>query len=149
MWRNVVRRLAGSKPATETGPSPRDRERVDRILSKISEETFLVFDLLKDGMVKEASFKTVEESITRHSILSTFEQVRSDAYGDVAEIAREHARRFSQAALAMPEPQQRQFALSVAQAFERFAKQLQVVQQQMAQAEPGKAAALRDPHSQS
>ncbi len=147
MWRNVVKRLTGDKPVAETGPSPRDRERVDRILSKISEETFLVFDLLKDGMVKEASFKTVEESITRHSILSTFEQVRADAYGDVAQIAREHARRFSEAALAIQEPQQKQFALSVAQAFERFAHQLQIVQQQLAKAELGKAAALREPQS--
>ncbi len=147
MWRNVAKRLAGSKPAADTGPSPRDRERVDRILSKISEETFLVFDLLKDGMVKEASFKTVEESITRHSILSTFEQVRGDAYGDVAQIAREHARRFAQAALEMPDPQQRQFALSVAQAFERFAKQLQVVQRQLAEAEPGKATKLALPET--
>lgn len=147
MWRNVAKRLTGKQPAPDPGPSPRDLERVDRILSKISEETFLVFDLLKDGMVKEASFKTVEESITKNSILATFEQVRADAYGDVAQIAREHARRFAQAALDMPEPQQRQFALSVAQAFERFSKQLQAAQRKLNDAEPGGAAALKEPKS--
>jgi hypothetical protein len=80
-------------------------------------------------MVKEASFKTVEESITRHCILSTFEQVRADAFRDAAGLARHQARRFAEAALEMPEPQQRQFILSVSQAFERFAKQLQSIEQ--------------------
>lgn len=134
MLRQLAKRIVGQKPDAQDEPSPRDRERVDRILSKISEETFLVFDLLKDGMVKEASFKTVEESITRRGILSTFEQVRADAYGDAANIARENSRRFAQAALDMPEPQQRQFALSVANAFERFAKQLQAVERKMNEA---------------
>lgn len=133
MWLNVTKRRAGAKPSTDLppGPSPRDRERVDRILSKISEETFLVFDLLKDGMVKEASFKTVEEGITRRSILSTFDQVRADAFAHAAAIAREHARRFSQAAADLPEPLQREFALAVAQAFQRFSAQLQAVEQQV------------------
>lgn len=140
MLRQLAKRIAGQKPDARDEPSPRDRERVDRILNKISEETFLVFDLLKDGMVKEASFKTVEESITRRGILSTFEQVRADAYGDAAGIAREHSRRFAQAALDMPEPQQRQFALSVANAFERFAKQLQAVERKMNEAAGAKLA---------
>src|SRR3546814_2712231 len=78
MWRSVVRRTRRTQPDPVLAPSPRDRERVDGIINRISEETLQVFDLLKDGMVKEASFKTVEEGITRHCILSTFEQVRVD-----------------------------------------------------------------------
>lgn len=129
MWRSVVKRAPKRAPEPDLAPTPRDRERVDGIINKISEETLLVFDLLKDGMVKEASFKTVEESITRHCILSTFEQVRADAFRDAASLARHQARRFAEAALEMPEPQQRQFVLSVSQAFERFAKQLQTIEQ--------------------
>ena len=129
MWRSVVKRAPKPAPEPALALTPRDRERVDGIISKISEETLLVFDLLKDGMVKEASFKTVEEGITRHCILSTFEQVRVDAFRDAAGLARHQARRFAEAALEMPEPQQRQFVLSVSQAFERFAKQLQAVEQ--------------------
>lgn len=144
MWRRVAKRIIGRKSTPPAGPSPRDVDRVDKILSRISEETFLVFDLLKDGMVKEASFKTMEENITRRGILSTFEQVRADAYGDAAAIAREHAKRFSQAALSMPEPMQRQFALSVAAAFERFAKQLQAVERQLAEANPDISGSAND-----
>jgi hypothetical protein len=129
MWRSVVRRTRRGQPDPVLAPSPRDRERVDGIINRISEETLQVFDLLKDGMVKEASFKTVEEGITRHCILSTFEQVRVDAFRDAAGLARHQARRFAEAALEMPEPQQRQFVLSVSQAFERFAKQLQAIEQ--------------------
>lgn len=129
MWRSVVKRAPKRTADPDLTPTPRDRERVDGIINKISEETLLVFDLLKDGMVKEASFKTMEESITRHCILSTFEQVRVDAFRDAAGLAWQQARRFSEAALEMPEPQQRQFVLSVAQAFERFAKQLQTIEQ--------------------
>lgn len=129
MWRSVVKRAPKPAPAPDFAPTPRDRERVDGIINKISAETLLVFDLLKDGMVKEASFKTVEEGITRHCILSTFEQVRADAFRDAAGLARYQARRFAEAALDVPEPQQRQFVLSVAQAFERFAKQLQAIEQ--------------------
>jgi hypothetical protein len=129
MWRNVVKRTRKARPDPVLAPSPRDRERVDGIINRISEETLQVFDLLKDGMVKEASFKTVEEGITRHCILSTFEQVRVDAFRDAAGLARHQARRFAEAALEMPEPQQRQFVLSVSQAFERFAKQLQAIEQ--------------------
>jgi len=144
MWQRVTKRLTGEKTTAPAAPAPRDIDRVDKILSRISEETFLVFDLLKDGMVKEASFKTVEESITRRGILSTFEQVRADAYGDAAGIAREHAKRFSQAALAMPEPMQRQFAMSVAAAFERFAKQLQAVERRLAEANPDISGSAND-----
>ena len=129
MWRSVVRRSRKAQPEPVLAPSPRDRERVDGIINRISEETLQVFDLLKDGMVKEASFKTMEEGITRHCILSTFEQVRVDAFRDAAGLARHQARRFAEAALEMPEPQQRQFVLSVSLAFERFAKQLQAVEQ--------------------
>lgn len=129
MWRSVVRRTRRTQPDPVLAPSPRDRERVDGIINRISEETLQVFDLLKDGMVKEASFKTVEEGITRHCILSTFEQVRVDAFRDAAGLARHQARRFAEAALEMPEPQQRQFVLSVSMAFERFAKQLQAIEQ--------------------
>lgn len=129
MWRSVVRRARRTQPEPVLAPSPRDRERVDGIINRISEETLQVFDLLKDGMVKEASFKTVEEGITRHCILSTFEQVRVDAFRDAAGLARHQARRFAEAALEMPEPQQRQFVLSVSMAFERFAKQLQAIEQ--------------------
>jgi len=129
MWRSVIKRALKPRPDPVLAPSPRDRERVDGIINRISEETLQVFDLLKDGMVKEASFKTVEEGITRHCILSTFEQVRVDAFRDAAGLARHQARRFAEAALEMPEPQQRQFVLSVSQAFERFAKQLQAVEQ--------------------
>lgn len=129
MWRSVVKRALKQTPEPQLAPTPRDRERVDSIINKISEETLLVFDLLKDGMVKEASFKTVEEGITRHRILSTFEQVRAEAFHDAAGLARHQSRRFAEAALEMPEPQQRQFVLSVSQAFERFAKQLQAVEQ--------------------
>src|SRR3546814_4508574 len=88
MWRSVVRRTRRTQPDPVLAPSPRDRERVDGIINRISEETLQVFDLLKDGMVKEASFKTVEEGITRHCILSTFEQVRVDAFKDAAGLAR-------------------------------------------------------------
>ena len=129
MWRSVVRRTRKAQHAPVLAPSPRDRERVDGIINRISEETLQVFDLLKDGMVKEASFKTMEEGITRHCILSTFEQVRVDAFRDAAGLARHQARRFAEAALEMPEPQQRQFVLSVSLAFERFAKQLQGIEQ--------------------
>ncbi|MBS4048394.1 MAG: hypothetical protein KG075_18770 [Alphaproteobacteria bacterium] len=129
MWSSVVKRSNKRPSEPDLAPTPRDRERVDGIINRISEETLLVFDLLKDGMVKEASFKTVEESITRHCILSTFEQVRVDAFRDAAGLARQQARKFAEAALEMPEPQQRQFVLSVSQAFERFAKQLQAVEQ--------------------
>ncbi|QDO98755.1 hypothetical protein FNB15_16390 [Ferrovibrio terrae] len=129
MWSSVVKRSNKRPSEPDLAPTPRDRERVDGIINRISEETLLVFDLLKDGMVKEASFKTVEESITRHCILSTFEQVRVDAFRDAAGLARQQARKFAEAALEMPEPQQRQFVLSVSQAFERFAKQLQTVEQ--------------------
>lgn len=129
MWRSVVRRARKAQPDPVLAPSPRDRERVDGIINRISEETLQVFDLLKDGMVKEASFKTMEEGITRHCILSTFEQVRVDAFRDAAGLARHQARRFAEAALEMPEPQQRQFVLSVSLAFERFAKQLQTIEQ--------------------
>ncbi|WP_341701992.1 hypothetical protein [Ferrovibrio sp.] len=140
MWRSVVKRARKAPPTPALAPSPRDRERVDGIISRISEETLLVFDLLKDGMVKEASFKTMEEGITRDCILSTFEQVRVDAFRDAAGLARHQARRFAEAALEMPDPQQRQFVLSVAQAFERFAKQLQTIEQR---AQPERA---RQPH---
>lgn len=132
MWRSVVKRAPKRAPEPDLAPTPRDRERVDGIINKISEETLLVFDLLKDGMVKEASFKTVEEGITRHCILTTFEQVRLDAFRDAAGLARHQARRFAEAALEMPEPQQRQFVLSVSQAFERFARQLQGIEQRAA-----------------
>jgi hypothetical protein len=132
MWRSVLKRAPKRAPEPDLALSPRDRERVDGIINKISEETLLVFDLLKDGMVKEASFKTVEEGITRHCILTTFEQVRLDAFRDAAGLARHQARRFAEAALEMPEPQQRQFVLSVSQAFERFARQLQGIEQRAA-----------------
>lgn len=135
MWRAVSRRRSSTLPMQVPATTPREAERVERVLEKISEETFLVFDLLKDGMVKEASFKTVEESIAKRSILSTFGQVRADAFGDAASIAREQSRRFASAADDLTEPQQRQFALAVARAFEHFAGQLQSVERSIHEAE--------------
>ena len=99
-----------------------DEERAESILEAFSSETGQVFDMLKAGLVEEASMKTIEVNVARDVILSNIENVRGEAYDDAADSARVFAANCTAAAGHFSSAHQRTMIRAVAELFEQYAQ---------------------------
>ena len=113
-----------------------DLDRVDAIFNRITADTTQVFNMLKKGMIEEASLKTVEENIARDYIMQTFEEVRLEAYDDAVRSARHFATMCGQASEHLTASHQKNLAKCVAELFEQFASRLDSHQMTLATAGP-------------
>jgi len=99
-----------------------DDERAEAILQSISQETLQVYDMLRDGLVEEASLKTFEVNIVHDMVKDTIATVRGEAYSGAAESARSFARNCSAAAAQFPGTHHRTMIKMVGDLFEQFAQ---------------------------
>lgn len=102
-----------------------DDERAEAILQSLSRETLQIYDMLRDGLVEEASMKTFEVNIVRDMVKDTITQVRGEAYGTAAGTARVFARNCTAAAAQFSGPHHRTMIKMVADLFEQYAQTME------------------------
>lgn len=114
--------MANQRSPMHPNNASTDEERAETILEAFTSETGQVFDMLKAGLVEEASMRTIEVNVARDVILHNIENVRSEAYGDAADSARVFAANCTAAAGHFSSAHHRTMIRAVAELFEQYAQ---------------------------
>lgn len=117
--------MADRRSPTHPNNASTDEERAESILEAFSSETGQVFDMLKAGLVEEASMKTIEINVARDVILANIENVRGEAYSDAADSARIFAANCTAAAGHFSSAHHRTMIRAVAELFEQYAQTME------------------------
>ncbi|MFX8676709.1 hypothetical protein ABTM32_21845, partial [Acinetobacter baumannii] len=81
----------------------KDTERVEKILASVSMDTFQIAQRIREGLTGDVSFRDINDHQTRNFITNVFDEIRRDAYRDVAVSARRVAGLCLRAAEDLPE----------------------------------------------
>lgn len=114
--------MANQRSPLHPSNASTDEERAETILEAFTSETGQVFDMLKAGLVEEASMRTIEVNVARDVILANIENVRGEAYGDAADSARIFAANCTAAAGHFSSAHHRTMIRAVAELFEQYAQ---------------------------
>jgi len=104
--------------------SPKDNERIEKILASIAIDTSQTFNAMLDSLMGERPVTHYESNQTRDYIASVFEDVRSESNRDAVALARKFADLCMRAADQLNDNHQRTVARCVSELFEQFAAKL-------------------------
>lgn len=116
--------VADSSQAFRRQPSPKDLERIDKILASISIDTSQTFHSMLESLTSDAPPRPSEGNQTRDYILATFDEIRQENNRDAIILARKFAEMCMKAADQLNDNHQRTVARCVSELFEQFAAKL-------------------------
>lgn len=107
------------KPTT-----PKDNERIEKILASIAIDTSQTFNAMLDSLMGERPMTNYESNQTRDFIVSVFDDIRLESNRDAVILARKFADMCMRAADQLNDNHQRTVARCVSELFEQFAAKL-------------------------
>ncbi|WP_341896023.1 hypothetical protein [Ferrovibrio terrae] len=117
---------AGSAPhAPSRKPvTPKDNERIEKILASIAIDTSQTFNAMLDSLMGERPVTHHESNQTRDFICTVFDEIRMESNRDAVILARKFADMCMRAADQLNDNHQRTVARCVSELFEQFAAKL-------------------------
>ena len=115
---------AGAAPQVKKQVSPKDSERIEKILASIAIDTSQTFNAMLDSLMGERPVTHHEGSQTRDFIASVFDDIRQESNRDAVVLARKFADMCMRAADQLNDNHQRTVARCVSELFEQFAAKL-------------------------
>ncbi|WP_374631433.1 hypothetical protein [Ferrovibrio sp.] len=115
---------SGSEADARRHVSPKDNERIEKILASIAIDTSQTFNAMLDSLMGERPVTHYESNQTRDYILTVFEDVRAESNRDAVALARKFADLCMRAADQLNDNHQRTVARCVSELFEQFAAKL-------------------------
>lgn len=109
----------GRKPLT-----PKDNERIEKILASIAIDTSQTFNAMLDSLMGERPVTHHESNQTRDFIVNVFDEIRLESNRDAVILARKFADMCMRAADQLNDNHQRTVARCVSELFEQFAAKL-------------------------
>jgi uncharacterized membrane-anchored protein YjiN (DUF445 family) len=118
-----------TNPASGSGlakkqPTPKDNERIEKILASIAIDTSQTFNAMLDSLMGERPMTNYESNQTRDFIVSVFDDIRLESNRDAVILARKFADMCMRAADQLNDNHQRTVARCVSELFEQFAAKL-------------------------
>jgi len=110
---------ASKKPLT-----PKDNERIEKILASIAIDTSQTFNAMLDSLMGERPLTNYESNQTRDFIVTVFDDIRQESNRDAVILARKFADMCMRAADQLNDNHQRTVARCVSELFEQFAAKL-------------------------
>jgi uncharacterized membrane-anchored protein YjiN (DUF445 family) len=122
-------RVTGSAAAPGTTASkkpltPKDNERIEKILASIAIDTSQTFNAMLDSLMGERPLTNYESNQTRDFIVTVFDDIRQESNRDAVILARKFADMCMRAADQLNDNHQRTVARCVSELFEQFAAKL-------------------------
>ncbi|MBS4047506.1 MAG: hypothetical protein ACK4Z4_01705 [Ferrovibrio sp.] len=114
---------SGSPPARKQ-LTPKDNERVEKILASIAIDTSQTFNAMLDSLMGERPVTHHESNQTRDFIVNVFDEIRLESNRDAVILARKFADMCMRAADQLNDNHQRTVARCVSELFEQFAAKL-------------------------
>jgi hypothetical protein len=117
---------AGGAPGTGTRKpmTPKDNERIEKILASIAIDTSQTFNAMLDSLMGERPVTHHESNQTRDFICTVFDEIRMESNRDAVILARKFADMCMRAADQLNDNHQRTVARCVSELFEQFAAKL-------------------------
>lgn len=117
---------AGSAPngASRKPMTPKDNERIEKILASIAIDTSQTFNAMLDSLMGERPVTHHESNQTRDFICTVFDEIRMESNRDAVILARKFADMCMRAADQLNDNHQRTVARCVSELFEQFAAKL-------------------------
>jgi hypothetical protein len=117
---------AGSAPSTGNRKpmTPKDNERIEKILASIAIDTSQTFNAMLDSLMGERPVTHHESNQTRDFICTVFDEIRMESNRDAVILARKFADMCMRAADQLNDNHQRTVARCVSELFEQFAAKL-------------------------
>ncbi len=120
-----VRAIAGSTSAGQRKTvTPKDNERIEKILASIAIDTSQTFNAMLDSLMGERPVSHHESNQTRDFIVTVFDEIRQESNRDAVILARKFADMCMRAADQLNDNHQRTVARCVSELFEQFAAKL-------------------------
>jgi hypothetical protein len=104
--------------------TPKDNERVEKILASIAIDTSQTFNAMLDSLMGERPVTHHESNQTREFIVAVFDEIRLESNRDAVILARKFADMCMRAADQLNDNHQRTVARCVSELFEQFAAKL-------------------------
>jgi len=104
--------------------TPKDNERVEKILASIAIDTSQTFNAMLDSLMGERPVTHHESNQTRDFIVNVFDEIRLESNRDAVVLARKFADMCMRAADQLNDNHQRTVARCVSELFEQFAAKL-------------------------
>ena len=104
--------------------SPKDNERIEKILASIAIDTSQTFNAMLDSLMGERPVAHHESSQTRDYIVNVFDDIRQESNREAIMLARKFADLCMRAADQLNDNHQRTVARCVSELFEQFASKL-------------------------
>ncbi|MCW0233177.1 MAG: hypothetical protein OJJ21_06220 [Ferrovibrio sp.] len=119
-----VRAIASSGSAPRKSVTPKDNERIEKILASIAIDTSQTFNAMLDSLMGERPVTHHESNQTREFICTVFDEIRMESNRDAVILARKFADMCMRAADQLNDNHQRTVARCVSELFEQFAAKL-------------------------
>lgn len=104
--------------------TPKDNERIEKILASIAIDTSQTFNAMLDSLMGERPVTHHESNQTRDFIVAVFDEIRLESNRDAVVLARKFADMCMRAADQLNDNHQRTVARCVSELFEQFAAKL-------------------------
>ncbi len=114
----------GSSNPARKQLTPKDNERVEKILASIAIDTSQTFNAMLDSLMGERPVTHHESNQTRDFIVNVFDEIRLESNRDAVILARKFADMCMRAADQLNDNHQRTVARCVSELFEQFAAKL-------------------------
>lgn len=114
----------GSSNPARKQLTPKDNERVEKILASIAIDTSQTFNAMLDSLMGERPVTHHESNQTREFIVNVFDEIRLESNRDAVILARKFADMCMRAADQLNDNHQRTVARCVSELFEQFAAKL-------------------------
>jgi uncharacterized membrane-anchored protein YjiN (DUF445 family) len=119
-----VRAIAGGNASSRKPVTPKDNERIEKILASIAIDTSQTFNAMLDSLMGERPVTHHESNQTRDFIVTVFDEIRQESNRDAVILARKFADMCMRAADQLNDNHQRTVARCVSELFEQFAAKL-------------------------
>jgi uncharacterized membrane-anchored protein YjiN (DUF445 family) len=117
-------RASGNGSVSRKTLTPKDNERIEKILASIAIDTSQTFNAMLDSLMGERPVSHHESNQTRDFIVSVFDEIRQESNRDAVILARKFADMCMRAADQLNDNHQRTVARCVSELFEQFAAKL-------------------------
>lgn len=117
-------RASGNGSTSRKTLTPKDNERIEKILASIAIDTSQTFNAMLDSLMGERPVSHHESNQTRDFIVSVFDEIRQESNRDAVILARKFADMCMRAADQLNDNHQRTVARCVSELFEQFAAKL-------------------------
>lgn len=117
-------RATGNGNGARKQLTPKDNERIEKILASIAIDTSQTFNAMLDSLMGERPVTHHESNQTRDFIVTVFDEIRQESNRDAVILARKFADMCMRAADQLNDNHQRTVARCVSELFEQFAAKL-------------------------